>query len=83
MVSKKVNKQAFLFVCFSAHLGLFKLLVIICLQFDQRAKDVLILVGIFIAEQHVLGLFVHTRLLQILKGCSWILLQTKDQNVWM
>lgn len=31
------------------HLGLFKLLVIVCLQFDQRAKDVLILVGIFIA----------------------------------
>lgn len=35
------------------YLRLFQLLVIICFQFNQWAKDVLILVGILIPEQNM------------------------------
>ena len=55
-------------------LGLFELLVVVCFQFDQRAEDVLVLVGVLIAQQHVLGLLVHTGLLQVLQGGAGVIL---------
>lgn len=56
------------------YLGLLKLLVVVGLQFDQRAKDVLVLVGILITQQHMLGLLVHSRFLQVFQGGSGVVL---------
>lgn len=56
------------------YLGLLKLLVVVGLQFDQRTKDVLVLVGILITQQHMLGLLVHSRFLQVFQGGSGVVL---------
>ena len=56
------------------YLGLLKLLVVVSLQFDQRAKDVLVLVGILVAQQHMLGFLIHARFLQVFQGGSGIVL---------
>ncbi len=56
------------------YLGLLKLLVVVSLQFDQRAKDVLVLVGVLIAQQHMLGLLVHSRFLQVFQGGTRVVL---------
>lgn len=48
---------------FFIHLRLFEFLVIVGLQLDKRTKDVLVLIGVLIAQQHMLGLLVHARLL--------------------
>lgn len=48
---------------FFNHLRLFEFLVIVGLQLDKRTKDVLVLIGILIAQQHMLGLLIHARLL--------------------
>lgn len=50
------------------HLRLFEFLVIVGLQLHQGTKDVLVLIGVFVAQQHMLRLLVHTRLLQVLQG---------------
>lgn len=57
------------------YLGLLKLLVVVRLQFDQRAKDVLVLVGVLIAQQHMLGLLVHSRFLQVFQGGTGVVLE--------
>lgn len=60
-----------------ADLGLFQLLVIVGLQFDQRPKDVLVLVGVLVAQEHVLRLLVHPGLLKVLqRGCG-VFLESK------
>lgn len=48
---------------FFIHLRLFEFLVIVGLQLDKRTKDVLVLIGVLIAQQHMLGLLIHSRLL--------------------
>lgn len=44
------------------YLGFFQLLVVVSLQFDQRTKDILVLVGVFVAQQHMLRFLIHTGL---------------------
>lgn len=51
---------------FCYYLGLFEFLIIVSLQLHKRTKDVLVLVSILITEQHMLGFFIHTGLLQVL-----------------
>lgn len=58
----------------SRYLGLLKLLVIVSLQFDQWAKDVLVLVGVLVAQQHMLGFLVHTGFLQVFQGGTGVVL---------
>lgn len=69
-----MSHQVFLFRSEVRYLGLLKLLVIVSLQFDQRAKDVLVLVGVLIAQQHMLGLLVHSRFLQVFQGSTGVVL---------
>lgn len=69
------ESQSFVLEVKFGYLGLLKLLVIVSLQFDQRAKDVLVLVGIFIAQQHMLGLLVHSRFLQVFQGGAGVVLE--------
>ena len=62
----------------ATYLGLFKLFVVVGLQFDEGPEDVLVLVGVLVAQQHVLGLLVHPGLLQVLQGgCGVVLRETQ------
>lgn len=64
------------------YLGLFQLLVVVSLQLDEGAEDVLVLVGILVAQQHMLGLLVYAGLLQVLQsGCGIILRREDDAQV--
>lgn len=63
------------------YLGLLKLLVIVSLQFDQGAEDVLVLVGIFITQQHMLGLLINSWFLQIFQGGAGVVLLRKKKTI--
>lgn len=45
------------------HLGLLELLVVVGLELDEGPEDVLVLVGVLVAQEHMLWLLVHARLL--------------------
>lgn len=62
------------------YLGLFEFLIVVGLQFDQGAKYVLVLVGILIAQQHVLRLLVHAGLLKVLQSGCGVFLKTPRQT---
>lgn len=69
------------------HLRFFQFLIVVSLQFHKRAKDVLVLVGVLIAEQYMLGFLIHAWLLQVLQSRSGIFLSagnmlsvTQDQR---
>ncbi|XP_033232122.1 regulator of nonsense transcripts 1 [Belonocnema kinseyi] len=49
-------------------LRLLQSLVVVRLELDQRSKDILILVAVLVAQQHLLRLLVDSRLLQVLEG---------------
>lgn len=61
------------------YLRLFEFLVVVSLQLYQRTEDVLVLIGILVAQQHVLGLLVHTRLLQVLQGRRRVFLESQAE----
>lgn len=62
------------------YLGLFQLLVVVSLQLDEGAEDVLVLVGILVAQQHMLGLLVYAGLLQVLQSGCGVFLKTHSQT---
>lgn len=62
------------------YLGLFQLLVVVSLQLDEGAEDVLVLVGILVAQQHMLGLLVYAGLLQVLQSGCGVFLKTPRQT---
>ena len=50
-----------------AYQGLFGLLVLVGLEFDEGAEDVLVLVGVLVPQQHRQGFVVHSGLFEILQ----------------
>lgn len=62
------------------YLGLFEFLVVISFQLNERTKDVLVLIGVFISQQDVLRLLIHTRLFQVLQGRSGIFLPEQNTH---
>ena len=55
------------------HLGFFKALIIVGLEFNEGSKNILVLIGIFVSQLYLLSVLINTRLLKILQVSIGIL----------